>query len=260
MRTAVYCTAQIPLYSFGEPLMIKKTACILLLVSGSAFASDATLGFNNLSARYISSDVDGGSGDGYGLGLSFALTSYLFANFDYNTRSLDIGATNSDVEFFSGGLGGNYALNEDKTIQLFGTVSWEQVDISTSGGTTEPGTPPPAECDPTDPFQLGCIVPTSSTNAKNHVETGNGRHDGYGASLGVRALVWKALEVNAAYTYRDYDFGDETIYSVGTGYSYGNWATALRYESYDEFKLDELSLSVSYTFGQSEAGGESSIW
>lgn len=257
--------------------MLKKTAAAMLLASGSAIAADPTIGFNQLGARYISADADSVDGDGFGVDLQFALTDYLFVDFDFSTRELEDSAGNStDVEYFSGGLGLNFPLNDAKTVQLFAGVSWEQLELdgaaaSADGGDNGGGDNGGGDngggfgCNVTNtPLDqlfslvggtLGLCDPASKALATG----GDPRTDGIGGTVGVRALVWNALEVAAHYDYRDYENFEESIYGVDVGYSFGNWGTVLSYDKYDEFDLDEFSLSLRYTFGNDD-GGSSSIW
>ncbi|MGJ8669487.1 MAG: hypothetical protein ACSHXK_08375 [Oceanococcus sp.] len=250
--------------------MLKKTAALLLLASSSAIAADPTIGFNHLGARYISADANGADGDGFGIDLKFALTNYLYVDLDYSTRSLEAGGSSVDVEYFSGGLGGNYALNEAKTIQLFGGLSWEQLQLDGAtaaggGGGGEEGGGGAGGCDftgtPLDQLfsVIGGILPICDPNAKALTTGGNPRTDGIGATIGVRALVWENLEVAGHYDYREYENFEESVMGLDAGYSFGNWGAVFSYDTYDEFDMDEFSLGVRYTFGSTDEGS-SSIW
>ncbi len=245
-------------------MMLKKTAGILLLASSGLVAANDEIGFNHIGVDYLYADGNAASGDGFGLDLNVALTSYLFVTMDYNTRTLDQDSGDLELENFSGGIGGNYALNEDKTIQLFGKLTWEQFDLSDAAGGGDGGEPPPAEeeCDPSDPFNFGCFFtsPNGQVDGKSVTLTSDGaRGDGFGAALGIRAIVWEALELNASYNFRDYgDNVDETLYQVGAAYSFGNWVATLNYDMFDEAEIDQWSLGVQYLFGKDDGG--SSIW
>ncbi len=250
--------------------MIKHSAAALLLVSGSALATDE-IRFNHIGAEYLYSETDVADGDGFAADLNVALTSYLFADVKYSTRTLERSGSEADVELFSGGLGGNYALNEAKSIQLFGAITWEQLDVSSGavpddggdggeggeGGEGGGGGIP--TCAPEAlPIIGGECLPgvTAGSKALNEAALAGEALDGFGVKAGVRALVMPALELHAAYGLRDYDDADEDFYTVGVNYSIGDWTAVLKYEAFGELK--DIGLGVRYTFGKEDGGG--SFW
>ncbi len=247
--------------------MFKHTvAATALLVSGSALAADDAILFNSLNARYIDSDANGLSGDGYGIDLNVALTEYLFATVDYSTRTFDDSTGDADLEFFSGGLGFNFALNEARTLQLYAAATWEQIDldVASSAASDDDNGGGSALCDSPLGGLFGLLgvcdaAAGGQTTSKALALPTNGRTDGYGLTGGVRAIVFDNLEVNAQYKYREYDTDEETLYGVGLGYNFGDWVVLARYETYDELDLDEWSVGVGYTFGKT-AGDSGSIW
>lgn len=242
--------------------MLKKTAAALLLTSGTAMAADGVIGFNHIGARYLYSDIENSDGDGYGLDLNVALTNYLFVDVDFNTREFEDGGDKADFEFFSGGLGLNFPLNEDKTLQVFGGVTWEQLDVSANvSDSAGAGGEEEEEAGGLGGLLGGLfgLFGTADTTAKNHVAGHvDDRVDGYGVNVGIRATVWNNLEANASVKYRDYSDFEETLYGVGAAYTFGDWAAVLRYERFDDFEIDEYSLGVRYTFGNDDGTG--SIW
>lgn len=247
--------------------MFKHTvAAAALLASGSALAADDAILFNSLNARYIDSELGNLNGDGYGIDLNVALTEYLFATVDYSTRTFDDSTGDADLEFFSGGLGMNFALNETRTLQLYAAATWEQIDldVATAAGGDDGGNGGGnALCDSPLGGLLGvlgiCDAAAGQTTSKALALPANGRTDGYGLTGGIRALVFDNLEVNAQYKYREYDSDEETLYGAGVGYNFGNWVVLARYESYEELDIDEWSVGVGYTFGKT-AGDSGSIW
>ena len=247
--------------------MLKQTVtAAALLFCGSALAADNSILFNSLNARYIDSDIDGLSGDGYGLDLNVALTEYLFATVDYSTRTYDDSTGDADLEFVSGGLGVNFALNEARTLQLYAVATWEQIDLDVSNVVTgDNGDDGDAFCDSLLGGLLGGLLGACDTAAAGQTTSkalalpSNGRTDGYGLTGGIRALVMDNLELNAQYKFRDYDSDQETVYAAGLGYNFGNWVLLARYESYDELDIDEWSVGLGYTFGK-DAGDSGSFW
>lgn len=248
--------------------MFKRSAGLLLLVSTAAFGGE-TISFNNLHASYVSSDASRADGDGFAFGGSLQLTSLIHATAEFSTRTFDgeNGARDFDQEFFSVGVGGNYPLSTDGKIQLFGAATWEQVDGESSGSASPPVNPDDDMgddsggdlCLPGDPTGLLCL-PDIFGVAKN-LSTAGGRLDGFGAQVGVRALVWRTLEVGGRYRFRDYDEADVTIFSLGAVYGINDsWSAGLSYDSFSgDAELDEIYASVRYTFGL--AGDDSgSIW
>lgn len=273
--------------------MFKKSAAVLLMVSGSAMAGQSPIGFNNISARYIDSEFSGFDGDGFGLSLNVALTDYLFATVDYSDRSYDVFGTDVDLEFVRAGIGGNWGFLEDKSLQLYGALTWEQRDAGAGSGDgggggngdgngdgsddgdTGGGSPIPTDpgalcaipvvgdtvlaalglCDSSAPAQgAGLFSKAATFNAG-----GESRLDGFGVTTGVRYMIFDNLEIGAEYQFRDYSKDDDTVIGTHVAYNLGNWQVRLDYQTYDKHDIDDITLGFGYIFGMSEEGS-SSIW
>lgn len=243
--------------------MIKRTAGALLLACSATAGAQDALNFNYFSASYVDSDASGQSGDGFGLSAQLQLTSLIHATAEYSMRSFD-GSNDGDVDldFLSVGVGGSYPIPSPIKIVAFGAATWEQVDGSSSGGGA-PVTPPDDMgggggelCLPGDPTGFLCLP--DILTAKQVGGSFSRRLDGYGVQVGIRALVWRTLEVGGRYRMREYDEADETIFSLGVNYGITeNFSAGLSYDSFDELNLDEYYASVRYTFGVGDSG---SIW
>ncbi|MGJ8669524.1 MAG: hypothetical protein ACSHXK_08560 [Oceanococcus sp.] len=256
-------------------------ATAIMLTSASALAADGqVLNFNHINASYIDSESGSLSGDGYGLDLSFAVMDFVHLNLDYNTR--DYG--NLDVEFISAGIGGNFPLNEAGNVQLFGGLSYERAEysgsINTGGGTGGGGTggdggdggdgAGAAPCEPSgSPLDLVlttvndlvfallgqdlCEQSPFGAESKAGVSSKalvsfSGDTDGFGAHIGVRALLADHYLLSTRYRMREYDDTDESIISLSAAYVFTNWGLGLSYATYDETDIEEFLVNVSYNF------------
>jgi hypothetical protein len=131
----------------------------------------------------LGGDVDG---DGYGADLSVPMTSNTFVYMHYDT----VGSGSSDVDTFSGGIGGNITVSQG--LDLYGIVSYEHIDATLGGGDAD--------------------------------------LDGYGVRLGARYFEIDQLELNAEVRYADYgrergfgfaDLGiDGSFLALGGAYSF----------------------------------------
>lgn len=178
---------------------------------------------------------------------------------DYSSRDYD--DLSSELEFLSAGLVGNMPWPDNGDIQLFGALTWERIDVSSEvanapggggdgGGDGGDGGGDIPTCAADEMPLIGgqCLPEGKSLSSK--AATISSSEDGFGAQIGIRALVMPALEVNARYQMGEYgDDTDESISSVRAGYSLGAWVMSLSYDRHEEFELEESYGGVRYTFG-----------
>jgi hypothetical protein len=127
---------------------------------------------------YENFDGDFSNGDGGGVNISFGSTDHVFLKFDYSRLFVDFSSvppTHADADRFQVGGGAHYGITD--TIDVLGALSY--VDIEYSNGV-------PAYGD-----------------------------DGYLAEIGVRAMLSKALELNATVSSLHLDGDNNTGYGVG---------------------------------------------
>ena len=240
------------------PMLKPLSIAGLLLLSSSAFAADGIISFSSLNARYIDSDISDISGDGFGVDFNLALAQNFFATLDYSNRKYDDG--DLDVEFVSAGLGTNWGFLENDSLQLYATVTWEQLELDAANGSLSNGggdSDADASCGLLQ--RLLGLCNTATSKAISFDNAGENRLDGYGLTGGARFLVMDNLEIGAAYQHRDYDVDTESVLGAHVGYSFGDWQILARYQTFDKLDISEWSLGVGYVFGK-PVDESSSIW
>lgn len=160
---------------------------------------------------YINLDADQTSGDGGGLNISFGVTDHIFLKFGYAREFIEeSGSTvKYDADLFQIGGGMHYGITD--TIDVLGTVSY--LDAEYSNG-----------------------VPTNSD-------------EGYLAELGVRAMLTKALELNATLSAVQLDGEDDIGYGVGAVFDITkNLALVGNYNRLDDAKANEFFVGMRMEF------------
>lgn len=251
------------------PLLAAMTLAVTPLVN----AQEAPIQFNSVELGYLQSEATGSDGDGFAIKLNYAFMDHYYATASYDTRSLDSESSSAsgDFDFITAGVGGKYAFTESGKYVVYGGLTYEMLDIATSGGgatggggeeePTEEGGGEGPTGTPLDILLCALLVNCdSAAQTKSfNAATGAGDTSGYGAHVGIRAEVYPNVEVGASYQYRMYD--DEILLSenpddveqilgLAAGYRLGPWAAVLSYNSYDTLDLDEYQLSVRWEFGR----------
>lgn len=161
--------------------MLRKSLGILLLMAATPAMADISYNYVDLSVQRIELDVPGADVDGDGIAIG---GSFEIAE-DWFVQA---GYGTADFDFgvdldqFALGLGYRSAISQ--TSDVFATVSYLRADVSASG-------------------------------------FGSADDDGFGISVGVRAMLTDVLELNGSIGYVDLDQGgDGTSISAGGLYSF----------------------------------------
>lgn len=184
-------------------------AAALSAVSAASFAAAPAWDF--VQASYVMTDFDDADlnyePDGFSISASKLVTDDVFVTGSYSMQNDDIFGTEVDFDRLSLGLGYRYALS-NKT-DLYGIVSYEDVEISGSG------------------------------------ESEN--EDGYGLTAGARSMVMDNIELRGAVKYIDTDSGSDTSLLIGGDYFFSPaFAVGVSYETSDD--LSTFALNARYNF------------
>lgn len=128
---------------------------------------------------YINVDSDVVEGDGAGVNISFGATDHIFLKFGYDRLWLDDpnSSQEADADRFQIGGGMHYGITD--TIDVLGAISYVDIEVTNAGPMAGYG------------------------------------DDGYLAEIGVRAMLSKALELNATVSSLHLDGNNDTGYGVG---------------------------------------------
>ncbi|MBV6417338.1 MAG: hypothetical protein CMLOHMNK_01999 [Steroidobacteraceae bacterium] len=165
-------------------------AVLALGVTTSATAADFS--YSWVDAGWARADVDGvdENGDGFFLRGSVGFGTSWFAAAGYRQVSFDAGGFDVDVDLVDVGLGGHMPLSD----RIDGVARISYLDVSADG-------------------------PFGSSADDN----------GYGLSVGIRALAAPQLELEASLEYTDFDeAGDSTGAKLGARYHFNPaWAAGI---------------------------------
>jgi hypothetical protein len=182
------------------------------LFSGSLIANDSPA-FTFAEAFYVQSDSNYDL-DTKGLGIkgSYELSDYFFVEANYAQTSGDIVNVDVDYDTFQYGLGAKYDF--DNAITVFAS------------------------------YNLGDWKVKSKGNSKNTIDVDT-------IKLGLRSQVSKLIELNAALTSTDIEYGDrESGFVLGGNYKFSDtWHVTAEFSRIaGEVDLDQLSLGIRKTF------------
>jgi opacity protein-like surface antigen len=184
-------------------------AAALSAVSAASFAAAPAWDF--VQASYVMTDFDDSDltyePDGFAISASKLVTDDVFVTGSYSMQNDDIVGIEVDLDRMSLGLGYRYALSN--RTDLFGIVSYEDVEISGSG--------------------------TSESE------------DGYGLTAGARSMVMDNIELRGAVKYIDTDSGSDTSLIIGGDYFFSPaFAVGVSYETSDD--VSTFGLNARYNF------------
>jgi len=163
----------------------KALSIALLLLAGPAMAADISYNFAQVGYQWTTlEDVLPGldvDGDGFGVGGSFEVGDSWFIQASYQQASFDFGV---DFDQLSAGVGYHVAMTPNA--DFFAVLSYVAVEASVSG-------------------------PVSGSASEN----------GYGATIGVRAMVTEKLELDGTIGYVDLgDGADSTTLGAAAIYNF----------------------------------------
>ncbi|BCO17245.1 MULTISPECIES: outer membrane beta-barrel protein [unclassified Alteromonas] len=190
---------------------MKKLALAVALSVASAGAFAAAPAWDFVQGSYVITDFDESDfsyePDGFAFSGSKLVTDDVFVTAEYSMQEDDILGIDVDLDMLTIGLGYRYAWSE-KT-DLFGIVSYEDVELSGSGQSAD--------------------------------------EDGFGLTAGVRSMVTDNIEVRGAVKYIDLDEDDDTSVLVGADYFLSPmFAVGLSYETSDD--LSTFGINARYNF------------
>jgi len=192
-------------------IVLLGTALFVSAVSTSAIAGPK---WNQISISYLSSSAGDDEISGFGMSGSKLLGANFFAVGSYATFSEDIVGTtvDADLNYLSLGLGVRKAVagNTD----LFGIVSYENVEAALSSGFTSQS--------------LADV-------------------DGYAVRAGVRSMIAPKFELSASASYAEYDEVTESGFDIGAAYYFTNqFSLGAGYGTVED--VDTLSLTGTFSF------------
>tara|TARA_B100002019_G_scaffold215338_1_gene187939 strand:+ start:1029 stop:1649 length:621 start_codon:yes stop_codon:yes gene_type:complete len=206
---------------------MRKTAIALAILTLPSAALADSPNWNKVEASYVDTDLGVGnvgdiSLDGFHAGGSvvidqdFVVLKNIFAFADFNSVSEDENSANIDLDYLSTGIGSFKSLSD--TTDLYGTVSFERIEFSTSSPLTQ-----------------------STSDSENAV----------GVGVGLRSMVTPNIETNAKIDYIAFDEATvrldiSAFYHLTNSLSFG-----LGYETYKELDyvdIDSIKASVRYSF------------
>jgi opacity protein-like surface antigen len=179
---------------------MKKLALAVALSVASAGAFAAAPAWDFVQGSYVITDFDESDfsyePDGFAFSASKLLTDDVFVTGEY-----------SMLDMLTLGLGYRYALSQ--RTDLFGIVSYEDVELSGSGQSAD--------------------------------------EDGFGLQAGVRSMILDNLELRGAIKYIDLDEDDDTSVLVGADYFFSPmFAVGVSYETSDD--LSTFGFNARYNF------------
>lgn len=163
-----------------------------------------------IEAGYAQADIDDSDGfepAGLTLAGSKLLNENVFIEGSYSMLSDDY--LGVDVDFDQGSLALGYRHPLNSTTDVYGTVSYEFVEVSGAGASAD--------------------------------------DNGYGLTVGVRSRLTSEFEVDASIGYIDIDDESDTSFGVGANYYFNqNFAAGLNYTLADDYSI--LGATVRYAF------------
>lgn len=201
--------------------MKKSLAIVGLLACAPLWAAEGP-SYNHVQLDFVADtelDVSvpglSGSTDGDGFDLSgvFSVNETWFVKGNYEALSYD---GDVDLDLISVGVGGHTNAFTGG-VDLFGVISYEDVELDTSVGT--------------------------------------GEDDGFGVEVGASMMLGTAIDVSASYQFISYDDTDGNLFRVGGGYAFmPQWSVRVDYLTGDyedggfDLDRDDLSVGVRYSF------------
>lgn len=190
---------------------MKKLALAVALSVASAGAFAAAPAWDFIQGSYVITDFDESDfsyePDGFAFSGSKLITDDIFITGEYSMQEDDILGIDVDLDMLTLGVGYRYALS-NKT-DLFGIVSYEDVEISRTGLSDD--------------------------------------EDGFGLQAGVRSMILDNLELRGAIKYIDLDEDDDTSVLVSADYFFSPvFAVGVSYETSDD--LSTFGLNARYNF------------
>lgn len=206
---------------------MRKAAIALAILTLPSVALAGSPNWSKVEASYVDTDlgidtVDDISLDGFRVGGSIAIDQELvvlknvFAFADFNSVSEDENSASIDLDHLSAGIGSFKSLSD--TTDLYGTVSFERIELSTSSPLTQ-----------------------STSDSEKAV----------GVGVGLRSMFTPSIEANAKVDYIAFDEATvrldiSAFYHLTNSLSFG-----LGYETYKELDyvdIDSIRASVRYSF------------
>ena len=161
--------------------MLRKSLGILLLVAATPAMADLSYNYVDLGVQRIELDVTGADVDGDGFGIG---GSFEIAEDWFVRASHGTADFDFGVDLDQTAIGVGYKSAMSPTSDVFATVNYVRAEVSASG-------------------------------------FGSVDDDGFGISVGVRAMLTDTFELNGSIGYVDFDEGgDDTTFSAGGLYNF----------------------------------------
>ena len=170
------------------------------------------LSYSYVEAGWLQSDINEFDEDlgGFGLRASWEIVDNFFVFGRYADQSTDVAGF--DIKFQPWDIGAGYAFAITETFDIYGTVSYSNIDIDAPG-------------------------PVSDTS-----------DDGYTLGLGGRTRLIEKLELEGVVKYANFsDFGDNTAFEIaGRWFFTDAFAVGVEFTAGDE--IDTFGAAVRYQF------------
>ncbi len=203
-------------------LRSKLTASLvaLIAVSSPALADDHTAKgpkWDLAELGYVQTEIDDDDFSPSGFNASFSKTLgegfYLTGRYRDVSEDVNVFGLDVEVELSQLSLGGGYRFNVTESTDVFAQVTYENLEVG------------------------------ASAQGNSESEDDNG----FGATIGVRAMVTNALELGAHIGYLDIAEESETALGVSAYYYFtDNIAVGATYEAWDG--VDFIGLNARYAF------------